>query len=353
MVKRYLILSLAFYAGIATVLAGNKERVGQAGATQLLINPWTRSSGWCGANTASVRGIEATYLNVAGLAFTPKTELLFTRTQWLKGTDININAFGLSQRIGETSVLGLNFMSMDMGDIEITTTDQPEGGIGTFSPQFFNMGLSYAKAFSDNIYGGLNLKIISEGIADVKARGVALDAGIQYVTGKWNRVKFGIALKNVGPRMTYRGDGLSFNASVLSTGTILTAEQRSSDFELPSMVNIGGSYDFYLKKDTAEIKMHRLTVAGNFVSNSFSKDQYVVGLEYGLKSFLMLRAGYLFEDGIHKEDERTTAFTGPHAGFGVEVPFGKEKKSTFGIDYSYRATNPFNGVHSFGARLSL
>ena len=39
--------------------AGNPDRVGSAGASQLLINPWARSSGWGGANIASVRGLES------------------------------------------------------------------------------------------------------------------------------------------------------------------------------------------------------------------------------------------------------------------------------------------------------
>lgn len=67
---------------------------------------------------------------------------------------------------------------------------------------------------------------------------------------------------------------------------------------------------------------------------------------------LMVRAGYDYERGITSDDERTTAFTGPTAGVSVELPFTKGK-STFAVDYSYRATNPFNGVHSFGARINL
>ena len=54
-----------------------EERVGQAGAYELLINPWARSSGLAGANTASIRGIESVFLNVAGLTGTSSTEILF------------------------------------------------------------------------------------------------------------------------------------------------------------------------------------------------------------------------------------------------------------------------------------
>jgi len=344
-----------FAAGIisfpCSTFAGNEDRAGQAGATELLINPWGRSSGWGGANTSSVRGLEAQFLNVAGTAFTKKTELQFSRTLWI--ADIKINSFGFTQRVGATGVLGLGIMSMDFGDIPITTVDLPEGGIGTYSPQFLNLGISYAKAFSDNIYGGINLKVISEAISDVQAKGIALDAGIQYVTGKYDNIHFGISLKNVGPRMRFRGDGLSFRGTVPSTGVTMTVEQRSAEFELPSLVNIGGAYDFYLPNDSSAQKTHRITFAANFTSNSFSKDQFTFGVEYGFRSFLMVRAGYTYEKGMSNDDERTTCFTGPNAGFTVEIPMNKAKGSTFGMDFGYRATQPFNGVLYICARMNL
>jgi len=358
--KKYckLIVPVAL-AGIMTIpqntFAGNPDRAGQAGATELLINPWARSSGWAGANTAGAKGLEAMFLNVAGTAFTRKTELLFARTQWLKGTDININTFGLTQRVGETGAIGLTIMSMDFGDIPITTTENPEGGLGTYSPQFMNIGVSYAKGFSDNIYGGITLKVVTEKTANVSARGVCFDAGIQYIAGKHDQIKFGIALKNVGPRMKFSGDGLSFKTPVPAStngSNVMTVEHRSASFELPSLLNIGAGYDFYLKKDSASMKTHRITAMGTYTSNSFSKDEYKFGLEYGWKNMLMVRAGYTYEKGLWNKDERTTVFTGPSAGFTVEIPFGKNK-STFGLDYSYRATNPFNGTHSFGARVNL
>ncbi len=335
-----------------TVNAGNKDRAGQAGATELLINPYARSSGWAGANTAGVHGLEAMYLNVGGMAFTQRTELMFCHTNWLVGTGIGINSFGFTQRVGATGAIGLGVMSMDFGDIQITTTDLPEGGIGTFHPTYTNIALSFAKGFSQSIYGGVVVKAISESTADVAARGIALDAGIQYVTGKYEQVKFGISLRNVGPRMRFAGDGLSFKGIAPSGTYAMTLQQRSADFDLPTLINIGGSYDFYFSKDSTSMKNHRITAAGNFTSNSFSRDEFKVGVEYAWKSMLMIRAGYTYEDGITKEEDRTTVFTGPSAGATFEVPFGK-RGSTFGIDYSYRATDPFQGVHSFGVRVNL
>ena len=96
---------------VLDAVGGNKDRSGQAGAAELLINPWARSSGWGGVNVANVQGLEGMYNNVAGLAFTPKTELIFAYTDWMRGSDIAVMTFGIGQRVGESSVFGLSAWS--------------------------------------------------------------------------------------------------------------------------------------------------------------------------------------------------------------------------------------------------
>lgn len=342
-------LIIAFTIPAATVLAGNDDRAGSAGGSELLINPWARSSGWGGANTAGAHGIEAQFNNVAGMAFTKKTELIFAHTIYLQGSGIGLNSFGLSQRVGESGVLGLSIMSMDFGDIAITTADQPEGGLGTFSPTFINIGLSYSKEFSNRIYGGITFRLISESISNVKATGIAFDAAVQYVTGfnaDKDNLKFGISLKNVAAPMRFSGDGLAYRGTAPNGTTQLTVQNRSERFELPSLLHIGVMYDAKLAED------HRLSVAADFTANSFSNDQYTIGLEYGFKNYFMLRGGLVYENNVFSSELRTTALTGPCAGVTLELPIGKDGKS-FAIDYSYRATNPFTGCHSFGARFNL
>lgn len=372
MMKIFRYLGVAFIAGITSipqtnVLAGNDDRAGQAGASELLINPWARSSGWGNTNTACSQGLESMYSNIAGLAFTKKTELLVSNTQYLVGTGININSFGFSQRIGKTGVVGGAMTMMNFGDMLITTTELPEGGIGSFSPSFMNINLAYAKEFSNSIRGGINFKVISESISDVRGQGAAVDAGIQYVTGELENIKFGIALKNVGPRMKYSGDGLTFRGFVPGAPNAMTLAQRSAEFELPSSLHIGAAYDFYISKKVTEpetkskkkgrtVPDHRITVAGNYVSNSFVKDNFALGLEYCFKELVQLRAGYTYEKGItnhFKTQPRMTFLTGPSAGFTILVPLNKERTSHFELDYSFRATNPYAGIHCIGARVNL
>lgn len=329
-------------------MAGNEDRSGQAGADELLINPWARSSGWATANTGGANGIEAQYLNVAGVAFTESTEVSFTNSNYLVGADIDINSVGLSQRISETGgVIGIGIMSMSFGEIERTTVNLPEGGSGTFTPNFLNVNLSYSKAFSNSIYGGINLKIISEQISNISAQGIALDAGVQYITGRDDQIQFGVALKNVGPEMSFEGDGMSLRTLISDADHTMTVEQRSDAFELPALIRIGATYDFDLGEK------HELSVAGNFQSNSFRKDVFSFGTEYSFSEYLDVRAGYNYESGIHSTEEKTTVYTGPTGGASVKVPMNKEKGSYFSIDYSFRATDPFDGVHSVGASLVL
>lgn len=334
--------------------AGNKDRQGEAGASELLLNPWARSTGWNGLNTACVRGIEALNTNVAGLAFTRKTELVFSHVIWLEGTGISLNTVGFSQTLGKKGgVLGLDLTSVDFGNIEITTTESPEGGIGTYSPQFINGALAYSKVFSNSIYGGITVRVISESLSDINATGVSFDAGVQYVTGPEadpTKIKFGISLRNIGTPMSFGGDGLAFRGDAPSGNYQMTLEQRSQGYELPSLLNIGGSYDF--RFGSSGKKSHRLTVVANFTSHSFSQDQIGAGIEYSFKELVMIRGGYNYQSNLTNSDKRVTALTGIAGGITFEVPF-KENGPTIGIDYSYQTSNPFNGCHALGIRLNL
>jgi hypothetical protein len=184
---------------------------------------------------------------------------------------------------------------------------------------------------------------------------VAIDAGVKYITGKDDQIKFGIALRNVGPPLTFEGDGLS-QEGTLPDGSSLTVEQRSAKAELPSLVNIGVSYDFFLSNaedggDVSDVT-HKLTAAGNFTSNSFTQDQYRFGVEYGFKSMFMLRLGHVFQKDISDDEASTTALRGLTAGATVEVPLGKSG-GRFGIDYGYRHSKVFDGIHTIGIRFVL
>jgi len=330
--------------------AGNPDRQGESGAAQLLMNPWARSAGLHGMNTANIYGVEALRVNVAGLVRVEKTQIIAAHTRYLQGTDIGLNAVGVAQKIGKNGALGINIMAIDLGDIPVTTTNQPGGTGSEFSPSLFNLGLSYAHMFENKVSVGVTFRFVSESIRDAAASSFALDAGVQYVTGPQDNFKIGISLRNVGAPMTYKGQGLSVGGENPDgqNNYDLTYFQRAQKLELPSMVNIGASYDFVVNPK------NRLTILGNFTANSFSQDQIGGGAEYSFNNMFMLRAGYRYEFGATADGgERAPVYTGVSAGLSIEVPLKKDGNNRFGLDYAYRHTKLWSGSHTFSLRFNL
>lgn len=347
MKKVYIIIISVLWLGGYQAQAGNPDRQGESGAYELLMNPWARSAGLHTLSTANITGVEAMRLNVAGMGRINKLEVYVGNTNYLQGTGIQMNSFGVVSRTGERGAIGVSLMALDFGDIEVTTTDQPGGTGTTFSPNFFNLGLAYAHTFENKISVGITLRLVSESIADVSAFGFALDAGIQYVTGEEDNFRFGISLRNVGSPMRFSGEGLSTPAPSPDGSYELTLSQRSANFELPSALNIGFSYD--LRFGT----QHRLTPLANFTSNSFSRDQLGAGIEYALNELFMVRTAYKLDLGnIPSEEE--ALYNGLAFGATVDFPINKDNKDTrLGLDYAFRSTRVWGGTHNIALRLSL
>ena len=344
----FAVVVLLTVMAVPTAQAGNDERRGTAGGSELLINPWARSSGWGGVNISNVRGLEAMFSNVAGLAFVGNIEVAYSNTILYGGKNglssgASVNTFGLGVRLFDAGVFGVYIMSMGFGDIPITTELSPELNTnGTFSPSYMNINVGYAHSFTRSIHGGAVIKVVTESTDNVSCSGFGIDAGIQYVTGEYDELKFGISLKNWGPSMKFEGTGLSLQMVGVG-GNDFTVETRSAEMELPTCLNIGLSYDFLFDKWD-----QKLTVAGAFTSNAFLRDNYTLGLEYSLLKKFSLRCGYIFQSGLWSGDA-ATANNGLCAGASVDIPISKDEKTGLTIDYSYRTASPLKGTHTIGA----
>ncbi len=348
--SRGLLLSFLLTGTIAW--GGNPDRQGEAGAGQLLINPWARSAGLHSLNISSVTGTDALFLNVAGLPRFDKTQLTINHTRYLEGADMALNALGFAQRVG-SGAFGISLVSLDLGDLRQTSADVPEGTGATFNPAFFNMSLSYGHLFENRVSVGVAVKFVSESIPNAGASAIALDAGVQYVTGPNDNFKFGISLRNVGGKMRFKGEGLGVqnNSTNPTFDYPLTFYQRSAEYELPSQLNIGASYDWLLGRN------NRLSFLGAFVSNAFARDQIGGGLEFFIGQMFALRAAYKIEFDAPRSSTEATLDNGLSAGFTFSIPLKKSVDGTppsrLSVDYGYRNTNIFRGIHNLGLRIDL
>jgi len=348
MKKQYILLTILL--GLATIAttsyAGNPDRQGESGAAELLLNPWARSGGIHTLNTSSVMGIEAMRLNIAGLGRISGKEFVLASTRLYDGSDINLNAFGYGQKVGKNGALGISLMAVDFGENIVTTEDSPAGTGATFSPSFFNLGIGYSYTYDNKISVGILFRAISESLPNVSAFGFAVDAGVQYVSGEKDNFRLGISLRNVGGPMQFSGEALSFQTPNPDDGTYqITVSQKAEGFELPSVLNIGISYDFFFGE--------KILLRGicNFTSNAFSRDQLGVGAEFTFNERFTLRGGY--KQDLGSEGNRTNLYSGLAFGASIDLPFSSTLKNRIGVDYGYRATNPFNGTHNVSVRLAF
>ena len=162
--------------------------------------------------------------------------------------------------------------------------------------------------------------------------------------------------------MKYSGSGFSVNSEAPEDGNYsLNRHVPSEQFEMPTYLNLGLSYDYYFdannpnpedQQSSEEYKpKHRGTIIANFTSNSFNNDYLGGALEYAFKETFMLRAGYRHESKIGDQALSTTFYTGVCAGATIKFRVG-ETGPNLAIDYSFRSTRrPANGVHVITLRM--
>ncbi len=287
--KRILNLIIIFIALSATLVwAGT----GTSGAQFLQITGGSRVSALGGAYTAFAQGLESVYINPAGLAHLAQREAGFTHSKYFADMSVENVAVGIPMQFGSIAISAVALLS---GDIERTTIEQPQGTGENFSANDFAFNLSYSRVMTDKFSAGLTFKYLVMTIAEVQARGYAMDVGATYNTGI-NNIRIGFAINNFGPDVRYSGEALQFQTKKDNPGqaTDVNAQYESEYFQLPLTFRVGLAYD------AINDATNRLTLIVDGVNPSDQKENMAVGLEYSFKNSYFLRVGHagVFNDGL-------------------------------------------------------
>lgn len=321
------------------LVAGRGDKLGTAGGSELMIPVGARSIGLSGAMTSSIEGVEAIYYNPAGLAWgNHGPSVMFSHMSYL--ADIGVNYVAVGTSFAGLGTLGMSIKSLAIGEIPITTEQQPDGTGAIATPTFVTIGATYANNLSDRIAVGITGNLVTERMERVSASVVAFSVGIQYhgIAGLGG-IDLGVAVKNIGPQMQYGGPGM------LRTGQLSDVTRPSSfydvtaaSFELPSTMEIGVGYR-HAMGESDEVSLN-----GTFQNNNFLDDQYRLGLEYNYHKLLFGRAGYNYAAKTSDADNIFSGSYGWSMGFGVRTDVGD---MSLGFDYAYRAVQYFSGNQVF------
>ncbi|MBN2090480.1 PorV/PorQ family protein [candidate division KSB1 bacterium] len=327
------IIALTF--SVTTAIAGNKDKVGGAGAQQLLIPVGSRGIALGGSFNAIVSGNEAIYWNPAGLAAsTATTEATFCNLQWI--ADTQVNYFAVSSKFGNIGSFGISAKVFDFGEFEETTEFETEGTGRMVSPNFTTLGLTFSRQMTDRIFFGVNAKLISESFLRMKSSAMAFDFGVQYVSSYG--VRMGLTLNNFGGTMKYAGEDLQRKVDIPFTeygSSPLDLRLETQSFELPSTFEIGLAYDYRLTDQ------HIITFSTNYRNQNYGLDELMGGIEYAFNDMFFVRGGY----GDQPEGAADDNIFGFSAGAGFKYTISGNSKILF--DYAYRETKWFNANQWF------
>jgi hypothetical protein len=347
--KRILVVLTVILLGVNSAFAGGGTRNGTGGATELIIPIGAQGIALSGSNIATTNGLDALYWNPAGIASMANSVTAeFSHMNYIADIGVEYGAVGIN--FEGFGIIALDVKSLNIGNIPVTTNDQPDGTGQTFTPQFLVAGATYAKQLTDRISIGLTFHYISETIAQVSASGFAVNAGVQYRDmGDISGLNFGLVIKNIGPQMSFGGPGLLVSASpVGSESTRSDAFLRApnfysinaSAFDLPSSIDIGLGYALNFDDVNA------LQLSGTFENNNFSGDLYDVGAEYGYNKMFFARAGY----SISPKNQDENYIYGFTAGAGISYDLGGIDLK---VDYAYRSVKYFDANHVFEISLGF
>ena len=281
------VLAVAALAGFAAgASAGGLERVGTAGAQELRIPVGAAGIATGGSTVAVGSGLGNIFYNPASLAATDESQALVSYSSYIADTKVNYVAVG--SHLGSQGEFAFAAKVFSLGDITVTTEDAPEGTGEILNPNYAVVGFTYGRRMTDRVLLGFTGNYIAEKVADMKASGFSVDLGVQYDTG-WRGLRFGFAMKNVGPNMHF--DGPNLEERVVLPGDDPSAQPhvvrlQTAEFELPSYIQIGLAYDLAVSES------RHIGLYGTFQGNNFSTDEYRIGADVPVGEWLNLRAGF-------------------------------------------------------------
>lgn len=311
---------------------------GTSGAQFLKIGVGARAQGMGGAFTAIANDASSLYWNPAGIARIPNMEFLFAYTDWL--TDINHAFIGFVYNAGTIGSFGFSLTSVSMGDMEITTPEEPQGTGNFFNASDIAFGLTYARNMTDRFSFGIKLKLISESIWDMNASGWAFDVGTIYDVGIGG-LKLAMNMANFGGELHFSGAGLltQYNAFP-EAGNVspIDVYYDTDHYSLPMTFRLGLSYDWDPFGEQVDV-----TECVEFVKTNDRAEAFIIGAETALMDLFFVRFGL----NTVQEDEREEGIS---AGAGIRLNLGSYKGC---FDYAYTDFGRLQSIHRFSVGLSF
>ncbi len=259
------------------------------------------------AMTAHVTDATACYWNPAGLASLDHPQLVLSHVESF--ADLRHEYGAIAQPLGEGgTVAGLYFNGLWTDDID--GYDSLGNPSGTFGYAAYAVGVSLSHTMMRGVQVGVTGKYLSESISDYSASGFAGDVGLQWVPWEDRPVRFGAAVRNIGPSISFIDE----------------------EVDLPLTIQGGLAYIRPLDQMNGQV-----TVAAELRNVRDQGTSFHGGLEYDYRETLRFGVGY--QDGLDTRD--------------VSVGLGMHQ-GRFAFDWAYvPVADDLGDEHRFTVRVDM
>ena len=286
------------------------SKAGSAGLQFLKIGIGARETAMGEAVSGTVRGTNAVFWNVSGIAYTEEKEVSFSFNNWL--VDSKLMAASVAIPFNKF-VIGLSAISLAINEFEETTVQYPGGTGRMVSAGDVLLGIGIARKFTDKLALGAQVKYTYEKLDDYSTSNVLFDVGASYYTG-WRNLRLGFSLQHFGPDMKY----------------------IDQSFRTPLLFRISATDEIV---DMNDISM---TLALELVHPTDNEEWVNVGTELKLMEYFFLRGGYRYN-----VDEGKISL-----GFGFITPSVSHLQTK--VDYSFvKSEKVFNDIHRFTVTIGI
>lgn len=265
----------------------NVSKVGITAAPFLTIGVGARATGMGGAFVATASDASALFWNPSGIARINNAEGIFSHINWI--ADINYDFIGFLLPAGRFGSIGASITTLSMDDMLVRTETEPQGTGEYFHSSDLSLALTYAINLTDRFSIGFTGKYIRQQIWKETATGAALDIGTLFTTG-FHGMRIGATLSNFGTDMRMSGEDLvqyiDLDDQKLGNNDKIFAQLNTDSWPLPLNFQVG------LAMEVMQNDYHRITLAMDAIQPTDNTESLNLGLEYSLREWFFLRAGY-------------------------------------------------------------
>jgi opacity protein-like surface antigen len=341
---KHIIIALVLLGLFMPGVYAGGDKTGEAGFMFLKVPIGARETSMGMTGLTQSQGAAAMFWNPASISHADGITATFSYLSHFAG--IKSNYMALAIPVGDIGTFAFNLNYLSYGQIEITTTSQPNGTGVNYTPADMAFGLGYSKQVTDRVSVGVVTKFIYSKIDQVSSTSFAFDFGFLYNTG-YRGLKLGFMMSNLGPQAKYQGDGLTRELANQDWGSTNSAflYYGSEPFEMPAAVNFGISMDVFRNENNALIVNLEQNV------NNFQANRSNLGMEYGFNNMFFVRGGYTSAFSKNADYSTTDKMGGMTFGAGLNYKFSDS--FGVGVDYGYMHMGKLDPGHRMTVNFSF